>query len=485
MRIAARLVLTLGLTSAVVMAAYALITQRQREALLGDALIRETEALAHTLQIVTNNALRDRRFRDLNQVLQSVVENPETFMAVVSDRQGNQLAGAMESDLACVPRGLPPLAGPARLHRGWAECDGRIRWVVLPVRAPAAMLLLARRAMVMEREVAASRQRHLLLTLTLTAAAALAILIVLQRILSKPLAEIMRGVHSLGNIDRRSPVRVHGSAGELADLASAFNSMTAQLEEQQRSMLLETEERVALERRLREAEKFAVIGRLSGGLAHELGSPLSVIGMRAEAIAAAPAATPPLRRQAEEIADEVDRIAGLVRGLLHVARRHGVDPELIDLTGVVRRAVADVQGPSKAAGVELKVASPDSPLLIRGEATLLRHALLNLLLNAVHALSDHTGDRRLSLRVEQDRERVRVIVEDTGPGISADLLEYVFDPFFTTKDVGQGTGLGLSISRGIVEEHGGTLRLEPGENGGVRATVVLPVNGPSRNEAAA
>jgi signal transduction histidine kinase len=357
--------------------------------------------------------------------------------------------------------------------------------VVLPLRAPASTLLLARRATVMDREVAASRQRHLLLTLTLTAAAALVILLVLQRTLSRPLAEIMRGVHSLGDLGRRSPVRVHGSAGELASLASAFNSMTAQLEEQQRKMLMEAEERVALERRLREAEKFAVIGRLSGGLAHELGSPLSVIGMRAEAIAAAPAASPLLRRQAEKITDEVDRIAGLVRGLLHIARRHGVDPELIDLTGVVRRAVADVQGPSKAAGVRLEVDMPDSPLLIRGEATLLRHTLLNLLLNAVHALSDHTGDRRLSLRVEQDRERVRVIVEDTGPGIPADLLEYVFDPFFTTKDVGQGTGLGLSISRGIVEEHGGTLRLEPGENGGVRATVVLPVNGPSRNEAAA
>jgi signal transduction histidine kinase len=485
MRIAARLVLTLGLTTAVVMAAYALITQRQREALLGDALIRETEALAHTLQIVTNNALRDRRFRDLNQVLQSVVENPETFMVVVADPQGNGLAGAVESDLACVPRGLPPLARPARPLHGWAECGGRIHWVVLPVRAPAATLLLARRAMVMEREVATSRQRHLLLTLTLTAAAALAILLVLQRTLSRPLVEIMRGVHSLGDLGRRSPVRVHGSAGELASLASAFNSMTAQLEEQQRKMLTEAEKRVALERRLREAEKFAVIGRLSGGLAHELGSPLSVIGMRAEAIAAAPAASPLLRRHAEEIADEVDRIAGLVRGLLHVARRHGVDPELIDLTGVVRRGVANVQGSAKAAGVRLEVDMPDSPLLIRGEATLLRHTLLNLLLNAVHALSDHTGDRRLSLRVEQDRERVRVIVEDTGPGISADLLEYVFDPFFTTKDVGQGTGLGLSISRGIVEEHGGTLRLEPGENGGVRATVVLPVNGPSRNEAAA
>lgn len=110
MRIAARLVLTLGIATAAVMMAYALITQRQREALLGDALVRETGALAHTLQIVTNNALRDRRFRDLNQVLRSVVEDPETFMATVADRQGTRLAGAVESDLACVPSGLPPLA---------------------------------------------------------------------------------------------------------------------------------------------------------------------------------------------------------------------------------------------------------------------------------------------------------------------------------------------------------------------------------------
>jgi signal transduction histidine kinase len=481
MRIATRLVLLLGTATAAVMAVYALITQQQREALLGDALIRETETLARTLQIVTSNALRDRRFGDLNQVLESVVEDPETFMITVSDRQGNRLAGAVESHLACVPRGLPPLAGPASPLRGWAECDGRIRWVVLPLRAPASTLLLARRATVVEREIAASRRRHLLLTVALVTTAALTILVLLRKILSRPLAEIMRGVQSLGQGGPTVPVKVPGSAGELGALASAFNAMTEQLEEQRQRILREAEEHVALERRLREAEKFAVVGRLSGGLAHELGSPLNVIGMRAETIAASAAASPFLRREAEEIVREVERIAGLVRGLLHVARRHGIEPAPVDVADVVRRTAVDIQGASKAAGVKLEIHSPDSPLLIRGDATLLRHALFNLLLNAVHALADHGGDRRLSLRVEQDVGKVRVVVEDTGPGICPEHLAHVFEPFFTTKEIGQGTGLGLSVSRGIVEEHGGQLRLEPGENGGVRATMILPVNGPSRN----
>ncbi len=211
------------------------LTQRQRQRhspLLGDALVRETETLARALQIVTNNALQDRRFRDLNEVLQSAVEDPETFMVIVSDRQGTGLPGRWRTLTLLASPTRPPAAGRSAT---------RIRWVVLPVRAPASTLLLARRATLMEREIAASRRRHLLLTLTLTAAAALAILIVLQWSLSRPLAEIMRGVQSLGNSNRRSPVRVHGSAGELADLASAFNSMTAQIEEQQ-NLLRETEE---------------------------------------------------------------------------------------------------------------------------------------------------------------------------------------------------------------------------------------------------
>lgn len=126
----------------------------------------------------------------------------------------------------------------------------------------------------------------------------------------------------------------------------------------------------------------------------------------------------------------------------------------------------------------MEIEQPDSPVVIHGDATLLRHALLNLLRNAIHALKTHAGQRHLSIRVKEGEAQVIVTIADTGPGIADQDIEHVFEPFFTTKDVGDGTGLGLAISRGIVEEHGGHLELTSGEDGvGVCATMILPVAG--------
>ncbi|MDQ3607190.1 MAG: HAMP domain-containing histidine kinase, partial [Gemmatimonadota bacterium] len=238
------------------------------------------------------------------------------------------------------------------------------------------------------------------------------------------------------------------------------------------------EERRALERRLRGAETYALLGRLTGGRAHELGSPLNVLGVRAEAILAHPDTAPAIRHQAEQILAEVDRIAQLVRGLLHVARRHGIDARPVDLTEVVRSAFAHLGKYAEPAAVQLQLELPEEPVVVLGEKVLLRHALLNLARNAVQALAAHPGERRLRIALEPDTDRVRVVVQDSGPGIAPEDREQVFEPFFTTKDVGEGTGLGLSISRGIAEEHGGTLQLETAEGGGVRAVLTLPVSGP-------
>ncbi|HEX8274373.1 MAG TPA: ATP-binding protein [Longimicrobiaceae bacterium] len=463
MRISTRLALLLGATFAVIMLFYAGITLQQRVQLLRGALIAETETLAGTLRIVTDNALRDRRFRDLSRVFGEVVADPETVVAAVTDPRGRVIVGATGGDPAClrlvVPRG-PVGSGGAR---GWADCGMRVRWVVLPAAAPAGAVVLARRATVIEHEVAATRRRLLLLTLALVTAAAGIVHGVLRRTLSLPLAEILRGIRSLGGQSPPLPIRVPPSAGELHELAGAFNAMAAELDER--------------ERRLREAEKFAVIGRVSGGLAHELGSPLAVIAMRADAVGAEPGATPAARRNAEAIASEVDRITRLVEGLLYVGRRRGIEPAPLDLRPVVREVVASLAPAGEAAGVEVEVREPDAPVVVRGQATLLRHVVLNLARNAIQALATGPrGGRRIAVRVEEGGGEVRVVVEDNGPGIAPEHLARVFEPFFTTKEVGEGAGLGLAVSRGIVEEHGGELRVES-TGAGVRAVVTLPAAG--------
>lgn len=474
MRIATRLILVLGATFAVVMLLYAAVTLRQREKLLSDAFVRETETLARTLRIVTNNAVRDGRFADLDRVLREVLEDPQTFATAVFDSAGRMLAGSADADLGCIAPALPPQRQAGGESQGWADCGGRVRWVVAEATAPAAGVLLARRPTVLEADLRASRLRLLLLTLLLGFSASAGTLIVLHATLSVPLETLVRGIRAVGGPQPAEPISVPASARELAYVAAVVNEMAAEISEKQASLMREAEDRVALERRLHEAEQFALVGRLSGGLAHEIGSPLSVIRLRAETVAVDPDTPPRARKAAEVIVGEVDRISDLVRSLLHVARSHGVERHPVDLVQVVRGVVEHVRHYADPAGVALNLELPEQPVVVRGEETLLRHALLNVVRNAVQALSAHPGERLLSIRLRQTEKHVRIVVDDTGPGIAAQHLDRAFEPFYTTKEPGEGTGLGLAVSRGIVEEHGGELDLEPREGGGVRAIFLLP-----------
>lgn len=473
MRIATRLMLVLGFAVSVVMAGYAIIALRQREALLANAFARETETLARALQITTNNALRDQRLKDLDRVLARVAEDPETFAAAVLGEGGRILAGGPAPAVACLDR-YRPLASHVGEIRGWADCDGRTRWVALDTRVPGSVIVVARRATVIERDMAASQRRMLFTTLALAAVAALTILLVLRRTLSAPLAEVMRGVQTLGGPLPPSTVQVPRSAGEIGALAAAFNEMAERLEGKRQSIVRETEERIALERRLRRSEKFAALGRLTGGMAHELGSPLNVIGVRAEAVLLDPAAPPSVRHQAEEILSEVERVAALIRHLSYVARSHRIAPVPIDMREVAESVAADARLQAEEIGARFELAAPETPVMVLGDATLLRHALLHLVLNAMHSLEHAQGERRIVTRVIQENGVVRVTVEDNGPGIAPEHLPRIFEPFFTTKDVGEGMGLGLAMSLGIVEEHDGELRIDAAEGGGVCATIVLP-----------
>lgn len=480
MRISTRLLIAISIAVTIVMIVYGLIALRQREALLADALARETETLARTLQITTNNALRDERLQDLNDVLEQVADDPETYAAAVLSDSGTVFAGGPPSAIGCLER-YAPLARQIGEVGGWADCDGRVRWIALETRTPGSAIVVARRATVIERDIVASRWRMSLTTLALAMAAGLAIMVVLRTSLSRPLAEVMRGVQSLGAGTSPTEIRVGGGSGEITALAASFNEMAARLEDKQASLMREVEERLALERRLRKSEKFAALGRLTGGLAHELGSPLNVIGVRAEAIVSRPEDAPEARRQAEEILSEVERVAELMHGLSHVARRHRVKSGPVDLASVVADVLAEVANRVESLEIELERDLPREPAMILGDATLLHHAVLNLVTNAIQSLAKAEPPRTLYLRLS--RETVpssgeatwTLIVEDDGPGITDEDLAHVFEPFFTTKDVGEGMGLGLAISLGIVEEHQGSLTVEPPPGGGVRTVIRLPI----------
>jgi signal transduction histidine kinase len=475
MRLVSRLVLGLGAVLATVMSLYGITSLRQREQLIGDALVRETEALAHTMQIVANSALRNGQLSYLDRVLERVLEDSDVAISAVVGAGGTVLAGGPKGGIDCLDSLLRETLQPPQLHV-WADCGGRVRLVALPLRPPGELLVLARRTTVVDRDTAASRRRILLTTIALAVLASLAVFVVIRIALTRPLSHVLRGVHQLGGPNPPEPVVVPRAARELQDLSHAFNEMIERLEGKRQTLIRETEERVELERRLRHAELFAALGRLTAGVAHELGSPLGVIGVRAESIQASPGDAASVRRHAAEISGEVDRIAGLVRDLLHVARRHGPEMTSVDLRTIVREIAAEHREVLAGSGIDLRVETPDDSVPVLGDPRLLRHALHNVVQNAVQALSPHRGEKRIMLVVQRMGEVARIVVEDTGPGIAPEHLPHLFEPFYTTKDVGEGSGLGLPISAGIIGEHGGTITVVPTRSGGVRAHMDLPTH---------
>jgi PAS domain S-box-containing protein len=236
-------------------------------------------------------------------------------------------------------------------------------------------------------------------------------------------------------------------------------------------------EREALRARLAQSEKLASLGQFVAGIAHEMNNPLQGVLGHLELLMDTSVQARPVRRDLRQIYLDADRAAKIVRNLLVFTGSHRMVRRRVQLDRVVTRILASRSASIKRNGIEIKRQQGRHlpPVLI--DPLLLHQALLNILINAEHAVANATvPERRIEITTETDaaRERVSVTIRDTGPGIAAEDLPRVFDPFFTTKEVGQGTGLGLAITYGIVQEHAGTITAVNAPGGGAMFTVELP-----------
>ena len=219
----------------------------------------------------------------------------------------------------------------------------------------------------------------------------------------------------------------------------------------------------------------AAVGKLAAGVAHEIRNPLSSIRGFAQYLRHALAENPREQEYAEVMVKEVDRINKVVTDLLTFSSPMKADPALIDMGDLLKHAVRLVEADASSCGVEIH--SEVSPDLreVEVDANQMTQGLLNLLLNAIQ-MSE--GGGRIKVGAVTEGARLRVWVEDDGPGISREHMNKIFDPFFTTRD--KGTGLGLAIVHSIVENHHGEIKVEspaPGKTRGSRFTMTIPVEG--------
>lgn len=228
-----------------------------------------------------------------------------------------------------------------------------------------------------------------------------------------------------------------------------------------------------LARHLRELEKMASLGRLSAGIVHEVNNPLAAILGLVQILMLKGETSPETLPDLLKIDAEVRRIQALVQGVLTYARGAKPVMKAVDAARVCADTLELARLELKRRRVRVSLELEGELPAVQADAAGLKQVLLNLLLNAGHALGDGPG--AVWLRGRRRGDRVELRVEDDGPGVPEELRGRLFEPFVTSKPEGQGTGLGLYVSAQIVRAHGGALRYEPRDGGGAVFAFELPI----------
>jgi two-component system NtrC family sensor kinase len=239
-----------------------------------------------------------------------------------------------------------------------------------------------------------------------------------------------------------------------------------------------TDER-EMTRQLTNAEKMAAIGRLAGGVAHEINNPLGGILAFAQILLRESCSPEEQLEYLREIEKSAFRCKAIVEALLRFSRQ---SPRMqrapVSLNEVVRESLTLVSYKYATRDVEIRCELGDPLPAVMGNANQLEQVLVNLLSNAFDAITGSAGPGAagaIDLRTSLADGWVELQVADTGAGISEGHLPKIFDPFFTTKEEGKSTGLGLAVTYAIVREHGGRIAARNRPGGGAVFTVALPV----------
>ncbi len=263
------------------------------------------------------------------------------------------------------------------------------------------------------------------------------------------------------------------SKSEIGVLQKTFTEMLDSLK--QRDEL----QRAESEAKLLQFSKQAGIGKLAGGVAHEINNPLTGIFTFTHMLLRNKKLPDDVRADLETIAQECERIRKIVKGLLDFSRQTELDREPTDVNRLVRFTISLVENQALIKNVGLNFDKGEGLPMVTLDRNQMQSVLLNLIINALDA-TDSGGRIHVSTGIgvsatKPGQRGIEIVCSDTGCGIAPENLDKIFDPFFTTKEVGQGTGLGLSVSYGIVERHGGSIRVQSKTGRGSTFTVWLPI----------
>ena len=240
--------------------------------------------------------------------------------------------------------------------------------------------------------------------------------------------------------------------------------------------------KIEIEKKLKEAEKIklmqsnkmASLGHLAAGVAHEINNPLSGILIDASLILEEMDEASAIRKQIEDIIADTNRCKEIVRNLLAYSRQTDFKKEIFNINDVIEQTFPLLREHALLQNITIEKEFSSSMVMCEGDKNQLIQVFTNLIINAAHAM-DGKGD--LTIRTSRDKVEGDIYIEvsDTGCGISEEDLPKIFEHFFTTKEEGKGTGLGLGAVHGIIEKHGGTIKVKETGPEGTTFLIELPL----------
>lgn len=301
--------------------------------------------------------------------------------------------------------------------------------------------------------------------------------------ITQPISKLMEGIKNMARGNLRTKIDLK-RRDELSELGQAFNQMAVDLKEAQDRIIEEAEAKLELERGLRQSEKLATIGQLAAGLAHEIGTPLNIIGGRAELIKRKIKDREGEQKDLDIIIQQAERITKIIQQLLGFVRRKRPEQKGLNIKTLLETTLDFLEHKVQKQEVKVVKEMEDNLPSVLGDPDQLQQVFLNIILNAVQSMSEG-GTLHLSASskwiskegLEDGQHRyVEVKVQDTGMGMEREVMDNIFNPFFTTKERDKGTGLGLTVSQGIVQDHEGWIEVESEIGEGSQFRVYLPAS---------
>jgi signal transduction histidine kinase len=353
----------------------------------------------------------------------------------------------------------------------------------------------------MRREIA-EMQRIVVMLTAMVVVMGIMLTVFLVNLFIRPVKRLMRATEKVASGDLSHTVEVT-TKDEIGTLASSFNRMTVSLkesrqkiEEYNQTLENKVKERTAeLENALKslketqaqliQVEKMAAVGQLAAGVAHELNNPLGgILGYSQFALEKINQKeisrftredNAVFLQYLKDIEQQTKRCRSIIQSLLKFSRASRKEEfELTDIDTIIKETLLFTKHQIQKNNVSLVERVADSLPLINGHPGQLQQVFTNLILNAVQVMP-HGGTLTVATRAGEDSKTVEVSFTDTGEGIEKQNLDKIFEPFFTTKKVGEGTGLGLSVSYGLINNHGGEIKVESKKGKGTTFTVILPM----------